>query len=161
MLSTAQQQQIIDNEWIINTVCKRLNITDHDIRSELTLFMCQTIAKYDESKGATLGTYLFSSVYLRALRLLKEKTKHNYHYVLTDIAPVPINAPKDNSKIKIIYKRINCQMECDILTYKLQGYSGREISIMLSIPEHKVNRCYRKFVQRVQLEVQNKAKIDT
>lgn len=162
MLSAEQQQQIIDNEWIINTVCKRLNITDNDIRSELTLFMCQTVAKYDESKGATLKTYLFSSVYLRALRLLALQGKYKYYYILTDIAPSPVEChkPHTNSKMKIVYKHIQCKTEEKIIKYKLEGYTGKEISTKLKMSAHQVNRTYRKFVKRVQQEIQNNPEID-
>ena len=162
MLSADQQQVIINNEWIINTVCKRLNITDTDMRSELTLFMCQTIAKYDESKGASLKTYLFSSVYLRALRLLALEGKYKYHYILMDIAPSPIEQPKtNNSKMKIVYKHIQCKTEEKIIKYKLEGYTGKEISTKLKMSAHQVNRTYRKFVKRVQQEIQNNPEIDT
>lgn len=157
MLSKEQQQQILDYEWIINTVCKKLGITDNDIRSELMLFMCQTIEKYDQTKGVKLGTYLYSSVYLRALRLLSNQRKYKNKNIF--ISYVMVTMPQRKNK-SIIYECVETPEEQQVLTYIIQGYKRREISAKMSIKSSQVKKIYDNYVDKMRVKYQNEPKID-
>lgn len=158
MLSQEQQQLILEYQWIINTVCKKLCITDADIRSELTLFMCQTIEKYDQTKGVKLGTYLYSSVYLRALRLLKYYYKYQNKNVLT---PIMLSGECRTTKTHtILYQSIRTPEERQIITYTIQGYKNREIAHLMGIKPSQVKQIYVAFTERLIQEHQNEPKIN-
>lgn len=74
-MTQAEQELVLNNLWIVNTVCKQLHIKDYDIRADLTLFLCELVSKVDKGRENKPETYLFKSVYLRALRLLKNANK--------------------------------------------------------------------------------------
>lgn len=85
-MTKAEQKFVLDNLWIVNTVCKQLHIRDCDIRADLVLFLCELVKKVDKSRENKPTTYLFKSVYLKALRLLKKANeKETYEFCVDDL----------------------------------------------------------------------------
>ena len=147
MLSPQQQELILENKWIINTVAKRLSITDEDIKNELMLFMCNTIEKYDPAKGVKLGTYLFRSVYLRALRLLKNESQYKNRYIISEFITKREVRIRDG-RMSMLIECIDTQQERDIVSLYLQGYKRQEIADKLGIKRYKVEQIKRELIQR-------------
>lgn len=145
MLSDEQKKIVLESEWIINSILKRLGINgNEDYKQEASLYMCKCIERFDNSFETKWTTFAYKNIYLYMKRFKKAefrvKSRLNNDFIVGRVS----EPNWDYIDLKMI-----CSDDAQkLLDLKLAGYTNAEAQ--------KIMKCGDKKIGKLRKEIKDK-----